>query len=293
MPVDWRFIMKRIFLLIIIVSFFLPRAAISQPKVFSELWNNAAYYQTNLEKKNFTGILARYEGKLGYSLFDSAWQTYLVYYGSVSQNRDYWNNSFFYGIGTRYRPFQSYKASGWQDAWIPAVKVYLESLTATYWQGAASAESAGLATSDLRYGLEVWHEWNLDNVNPDLPWAELWANLSFRSTNFGWEDFNNYILYVQPKLGRHLGNGIEAYLRADVTISGRSGTSYYFLNTADYGVGFRVEPWRNVAGANELFRKFKMYVELLGVSYLKDKPTDPNKVVSSDVRFGVDFSYGR
>ena len=286
--------MKRIVLILMIGSaLFLPSLAAPRPFVFSELWNNAAYYQTNLEKKNFTAFLGRYEGKFGLNLFDLPWQAYLVYYGSVSQNADYWNNSFFYGVGSRYKPFESYKAGSWQDEWIKDVKVYVESLQPTYWQGAASAESAGLATTDLRYGLEVWHEWNLDNVNENLPWGELWTNFAWRTTNFGWEDFNSYIFYFQPKFGRHLGNGIEAYLKADLTISGKSGASYSFLNTAAYGVGIRVEPWRMSGQANDLFKKFKMYAEILGVSYLKDQPTDPNKVVSSDVRFGIDFSYGR
>jgi hypothetical protein len=36
-----------------------------------------------------------------------------------------------------------------------------------------------------------------------------------------------------------------------------------------------------------------MFAEVLGVSYLKDEPTDLNNKVDSDVRFGIEFSYGR
>ncbi len=156
----------------------------------------------------------------------------------------------------------------------------------------AAAAAANLSTSDTRYGLDLWHEWNLDDPDESLPWAELWANLSERRTNFGWEDFNNYVLFFQPKFGKHLGRGIEIYLRGDLTSSGKSGPSYSFLNVADYGAGVRFEPWRK-AEANDFLKKFKMFVEVLGVSYLKDQPALPSRTVSSDVRFGVEFSYGR
>jgi hypothetical protein len=36
--------------------------------------------------------------------------------------------------------------------------------------------------------------------------------------------------------------------------------------------------------------KFKMFLELWGVSYLKEQPATQ---ISTDVRFGIDFSVGR
>lgn len=257
---------------------------------FVELWNNIAYYDTNLEKKGFASVLGRFEGKIGLNLFNSPLQVYGVYYGTFSQSEDYWDNSLFFGGGVRYKLFEGYQGSGWQDEWIRDLKIFAESLGSTYLRNAASAEAAGLKTTDTRYGIEVWHEWNLDRADESLPWGELWANLSVRGTNFSTAESNNYVLYFQPKIGKHLGKGVEVYLRADVTSSDRDD---YWLNIADYGVGVRFEPWRKNSGANDLFRKFRMFAEFLGVSYLKDKPTDPNKEVLTDVRFGIDFSFGR
>jgi hypothetical protein len=138
--------------------------------------------------------------------------------------------------------------------------------------------------------LDLWYEWNLDRPDENLPWGELWANYSYRTTNFSSADFKGSIFYFQPKIGRHLGSGIEVYLRADLTTSDKT---EYWLNVVDYGVGVRFEPWRQTHKEDSILKKFKMFAEVLGVSYLKDKPTDVNKVVSSDVRFGIDFSYGR
>jgi hypothetical protein len=142
----------------------------------------------------------------------------------------------------------------------------------------------------MRYGIEIWKEWNLDDPNEKLPWGELWANFSFRSTDFSTREVGRQVYYFQPKFGWHLGGGIETYLRADIVYSD---VNDYWLNMADYGVGLRFEPWRKIGDTNDLLRKFKMFAEVLGVSYLKDRPQDLNKEVSSDIRFGVDFSYGR
>ncbi|MDD5593250.1 MAG: hypothetical protein PHG97_00735 [Candidatus Margulisbacteria bacterium] len=277
-----------------IVSLLIIGSAAAEFRPFAELWNNFAYYDTNLERKGFSSILGHYEGKIGFYLLDTPLQLYGAYYGITAQTGDYFDNSLFTGAGVRFKPFEgSFKGTSWLNEWIPDIKVFGESLSAGYLKGGSSAEAAGLAKTDTRYGFDLWHEWNLDKPNENLPWAELWSNLSYRDTNFGWESFKNYVFYFQPKIGRHLGRGIETYLKADAVYSGKGGPSYSFLNVADYGVGVRFEPWRNMATANELLRKFKMFFEVLSVSYLKEKPADPNKVVDRDVRFGIDFSYGR
>ncbi len=156
-----------------------------------------------------------------------------------------------------------------------------------------AAEAAGLAKTDVQYGLELWHEWNLDHPDRTVPWAEIWSKLVYKQTNFGWEPFNNYIFYFQPKIGWHLGGAAEIYGKTDITYSGKGGADYYFLNIADYGAGFRFEPFRWEENANEFIRKFKIFAEILSVSYLKEAPTDQSKKVSSDARIGIDFSYGR
>jgi hypothetical protein len=289
--------MKRILFLGMAAVLFWQSVAICQPPppeqplFFLELWNNAAFYDTNLEKQRFASILGRFEGKVGFNVFHFPLQTYGVYYGASSQDEAYWNNYIFSGGGVRLIPFRSYRGTAWFNEWVPGLKIFYEGLSSSYLKNAASAEA--LAKTDTRYGIEIWHEWNQENPDRGRPWGELWMNYSYRETNFGWEEFKDSVLYFQPKFGIHLAKDIKAYLRADITSSGKEGPDYSFLNIADYGVGVRFEPLREIGEATDLFRKFKMFAEVLGVSYLKDKPTDPSKVVSSDVRFGVEFSYGR
>lgn len=292
--------MKRYLLIGITVFLFAQSAVLSQekpvrPLTFTELWNNVAFYDTNLEKKRFASLLGRFEGKIGLNVFDYPIQVYGAYYTAASQATEYWDNYLYSGAGVRIIPFRDFRSSGWYNEWLNGVKIFGESLSASYLKNQASAEAAGLKDQDVRYGVEIWHEWNLDDPDFGRPWAELWTNFSTRSTNFSTLESSSYVIYFQPKIGWHLGQGIEIYLRGDVTSSDRDD---YWLNIADYGVGLRFEPWRSEGQASDLFRKFKMFAEVLGVSYLKDKPTDlappePNKEVSSDVRFGVEFSYGR
>lgn len=279
-------------LLLTVSSAFAAPAAPSQAQdpLFMEMWNRVAYYETNVERDRFSKILGRSEGRLGFNIMELPLQVYAVYYAVLSQDENYWNNSFFPGFGARIFPFKSFEATHWANEWLPGLRIYAESLSSSYLQNEDEAEAAGLRDNDTRLGLEIYHEWNLDNPDRGFPWAELWANYSYRSTNFTAGDDSSNVFFMQPRMGWHLGYGIGAYLAVDMTLSDNES---YWLNIADYGLGIRFEPWREQSDANDLFRKFKMFAEVVGVSYLKDKPANPDNEVSSDVRFGIEFSYGR
>jgi len=294
--------MKRLILILLLVACLGATAALAReirvhssaeamPMLFLDLWNNASFYDTNLEQQRFSSILGRFEGKIGLNVFTFPIQVYTVYYGAASQSPDYWNNYIFSGYGARFLPLRDYPGTSWANEWLKGIKFYYEDLSSSYLKNAASAES--LAKTDNRYGIEIWHEWNLNNPDPRWPWGELWSKFEYRETNFGWEEFRTQVFIFQPKFGIHLNQGVEAYVRADVTTSGKEGPDYSFLNIADYGVGLRFVPLRSVGKQNDLFRNLKIFAEILGVSYLKDEPTDPTKRVSSDVRFGIEFAYGR
>src|SRR3989339_1154616 len=81
----------------------------AEVKPFVELWNHGAYYATNVERNNFSALLGRYEGKIGVNPLESQiLQVYGVYYGTASQANDYWDNSLYYGVGVRSKPFEKY-----------------------------------------------------------------------------------------------------------------------------------------------------------------------------------------
>jgi len=268
-------------------------SAYAEVTPWADVWCNGAYYTTNGEDKNFRSTLLRSEGRFGFKLEDNSPATpYVVYYATLGQNENYWNNEFAYGVGVRALPFSSAEVKGPLLEWIKDIKLYGEILTLTFLKDGDTAKANKVKTDDFRYGIDVWHEWNLQNINRNLFWGEMWGNVSYRNTNFfdpmsGMDKFQTYLGYLQLKIGRHLFGGVRPYAAGYLTTSGNPQP---WLNSFYYGLGIRMEPFREQENAPEILRKFKMFVEGLKISWLADQdPTRP----TSDVRFGIDFTYGR
>lgn len=262
-----------------------------------DIWANSAYLTTNGERNNFNSFLLRSEGKAGIRLAEDvaglALDPYLAYYGVTSQDKDYWNNNVALGGGVRLMPFLNYQGTDWTNEWFKDIKIFAEALRLTILNDQSIADRDRVKLNDARFGLDAWHEWNLKEIDPKVPWAEVWGNLSYRQTNFIAEannfpnnQFNTYLLYLQTKWGMHLGGGIRPYLCSYLTYSGASKS---WLNSFFYGIGLRMEPFREQNDPPEILRKFKMFVEVLGVSWLKENEGRP----ISDLRFGIDFTFGR
>ena len=99
-------------------------AAGAELRPFAELWNNFAYYDTNLERKGYDSILGHYEGKVGFWVFDTPFQAYGAYYGMTAQTSDYFDNSLFTGAGVRVKPFEAvFPGTNWANEWIRDIKV--------------------------------------------------------------------------------------------------------------------------------------------------------------------------
>ena len=280
-------------------------AELMQPWV--DIWANAAQYETNGERNNFKSVLGRVDARMGIHLFrlygDTWIKPYVAYLGVMSQDPAYWNNNGATGIGVRLKPLAKFSSSGWADEWIKDLKIFGEVLSISYYSQQTLAETNNVPVNDTRIGLDLWHEWNQrDPYNPDstadpsVPWAEVWFNLSQRTTNFYEAEFNSYILYFQPKIGVQsdigdTGIALEPYLRSDLVMSGKN---YTWLNHLDYGAGIRVRPFKtgNFFGNNAPWMsKFKVFAEIMVISWLVEK--DSADRPDTDFRFGIDFTFGR
>ncbi|MBI5700808.1 hypothetical protein HZC34_03045 [Candidatus Saganbacteria bacterium] len=276
---------------IILFIFAIPVFADITP--WADVWTNGAYYSTNGENSNFRAVQLRSEGRFGFNFGESSpTKPYIVYYGSYGQDPNYWNNNLAVGGGVRSMPFVSFETTSWALEWIRDTKIYAEILTLNFLKGKATAEANGVKTNDYRIGIDIWHEWNLQNAKAKAPWAEMWTRIDYRNTNFydpmsGLDKFQNFLGYFQLKIGRHLPGGVRPYLASYLTISG---LKKVWLNNLYYGAGIRMEPFRDQENSPELLRKFKMYIEGLNISYLAE--LDPTRPVT-DMRFGIEFTYGR
>ncbi len=216
---------------------------------------------------------------------------YVVYYGVTGQDPNYWNNNFAYGFGVRAMPFTGVETKSWATEWIRDTKLYAEILSLSFLKDETTAMNNKVKTDDFRYGIDIWHEWNLQNVNRKYFWGEMWARADYRNTNFydpqTMGKFQDYVGYLQLKIGRHLLGGVRPYIAGYLTVSG---TKVVWLNSLYYGLGIRMEPFREQEDVPQILKKFKMFIEGLKISWLADQ--DPSRP-TSDIRFGVEFTYGR
>lgn len=292
--------MSNRFITTVISALFLFSLAAASPAELTpwvDMWTNAGYHSTNGERNNFNSYLLRSEGKFGIKLGEAVpglgINPYVAYYGVMSQDQNYWNNNVALGAGVRILPFLSFQSDSWANEWVNDVKIFVETLSLSMLSDQSTATRDKVKTTDNRIGMDVWHEWNLKEINYGVPWAEIWGNLSYRQSNFIAEannfpgnSYNTYLLYLQTKWGMHLAGGVRPYLCSYLTYSGASKS---WLNNLYYGAGLRVEPFREQKDPPEILRKFKMFIEVLGIAWLKENDGRPQ----NELCFGVDLTFGR
>ncbi|OGC06823.1 hypothetical protein A2230_07230 [candidate division WOR-1 bacterium RIFOXYA2_FULL_36_21] len=281
--------MTRVFIILLCMVLFLPLEAFAG--FWVDDWSNAAYYETNGENANFRSALFRGETRFGYQPEENfTAMPYVVLYETYGQDANYWNNNLAYGLGVRLLPFNLFKSDSVFLDWIPSTKFYGEILALTFLKDTATATANGVKTDDFRFGIDVWHEWNLQKTDANLFWAEMWANFTYRNTNFyddlNFDKFQTYVGYFQFKLGRPIFNGLMPYAALYVN---KSGSGAEWLNNVFYGIGLRIEPFREKEEIAPIFRKLKMFAEFLNMYWFNESSTRPK----TDFRFGIELTQGR
>ncbi len=246
-------------------------------------WNNGSYFATNGEDKRFNAFLGRSEIRIGMPMGEEIpLSPYIATIATLSQNQDYWNNNLAFGVGLRSMPFKKYESSGWADEWIRDVKFFSEFLTLTFLKDAATAKTNNVETSDVRVGIDMYHEWNQIKPDKKFPWVEVWSNLSYRSTNFYQGGFKSYLFTHEQKTGFHFEDEtVQPYLRTDFSISGRSEN---WWNNVYWGPGVQIKPFK--LSDDPVIKNFRIYIEMLSIIWYKDKGSTRPK---SDTRFGIDY----
>ena len=208
------------------------------------------------------------------------------------------------GYGIRIFPFLTAKPNNAMMAWVPSTRFYWEQLFAGYFRDGSTARAQGAATRDDRIGIEIWHEWNqrapgknLGSFDPDEVWTEVWADISYRETNFSSQTFQKMVAAMQLRRGIYVNVARLGYMEPYGVVNLlQSGTTDFFLNNVQLGIGLRIEPWRQTAntGALGLFAllfKGRFFAEILTITYTKDRA--PTGTPGSDFRTGIELSFGR
>ncbi|AEE54580.1 hypothetical protein [Haliscomenobacter hydrossis] len=153
--------------------------------------------------------------------------------------------------------------------------------------------------SDYRIGTEFYKESHFLDYSPF--WSEMWADFSWRKTNFFIPDFNAWTFGFVPKFGLKAPAKnkfrVMPYLTGELSLAGKTvsiNTNYFWQNRILVGGGFRWMPF--LFHANEFFganiRRTRFYAEALYVAkYLRGAAEQD--IPDFDFRMGVTYVMNR
>lgn len=261
---------------------------------FMQIFGDVSYRQTNLFKKNYRGGVGWTESRLFFPRLRQPSETslplpepYLKGILKVLTNID-WENRWDYGMGIEWRPLSN--ASMLEETafnWTRHLRFYVEYLNGNYLQN--QEDWIWRPNDDFRIGSELYRECNL--YNEDKYWGEIWADYSWRKTNFFINDFKTWTFALVPKWGVKLFPdkefAIMPYITGEIAVTGRK---EFWQNRALLGAGVRVMPFRWHGGVFGIFmRGTRIYIEGMRViEYLKDEA--PQGTSRNDLRVGLSFS---
>jgi hypothetical protein len=220
-----------------------------------QFFGDNAFRTTNFFEDNYSGMVAWVESRLFFARFSEFIDTslplpdpYLT--GILKGLKDIdWEDRIDYGIGIEWRPLKrntSFRHSYLN--WLYHIRFYAVYFKTDYLQ--FRSEWAWRPDDDLRFGLELYRECNL--YYNDRFWQEIWADFSWRKTNFFVTDFREWVFAFVPKWGVKLFSkeffALMPYLTGEVAITGRR---EFWQNRALVGLGIRVMPFRRQRGHSE------------------------------------------
>jgi exo-beta-1,3-glucanase (GH17 family) len=199
-----------------------------------------------------------------------------------------WEDRFDYGIGLEWRPLSTINfLEKPLLRWIKQLRFYTLSLNTKFLQYQDSW--SWRPKTDFRYGLEYYKESNL--YDRDLWWSEIWADASWRKTNFYVTDYNSWTFAMVPKVGIKLFRDEEVcvmpYITGEIDVTQRY---EFWQNRALAGFGIRLMPFRwNETMMNVFAKGLRIYAEYLWVvNYFDDKA--PPTIPDYDFRIGINYT---
>jgi hypothetical protein len=210
--------------------------------------------------------------------------------GVLSSLKDInWENRFDYGFGIEWRPFSKLEILELPLLrWIKQLRFYSIFLNTQYLQYQTSW--SWMPKTDFRYGLEYYKESHLYDMT--FFWSEVWADASWRKTDFYVNDYQSWTFATVPKFGFKIFSEdkfcIMPYVTGEIAFTERC---EYWQNRALAGIGIRIMPFRwNETRLNIFAKGLRLYIEKLWVVsyyyYYKDRLNIPN----NDLRAGLNYT---
>ena len=259
-----------------------------------QIFGDNSFRTTNFFEDDYSGMVGWVESRLFFARFSEFTNLpfpdpYLT--GILKGLKDIdWEDRIDYGIGIEWRPFKHDTIRSTPLKWLYHIRFYAVYLKTSFLQ--FRPEWSWRPTNDVRFGLELYRECNL--YYKDRFWQEIWADFSWRKTNFYVNDFKDWFFAFVPKWGwKFFPKDVFAlmpYITGELAITGRR---EFWQNRAILGLGLRVMPFRKQRGTIKVFMKgVRIYIEAIKIiKYLKDKA--PENVPDYDIRFGFNYTIYR
>lgn len=259
-----------------------------------QFFGDVTYRYTNFYETKYDGVVFSNETRLiiprfnkfinlGFPLPEPYISGSLNYMKKIN-----WENRLNYGVGIEWRPLNTITFLDKPIfSWAKQLRFYILYLYTSFLQYEDSW--SWRPKSDFRYGIELYKETNF--YNTDFYWAEIWADASWRKTNFFVKDYNSWTFAIVPKLGikalQEKEFCIMPYVTGELALTQRT---EFWQNRILAGGGIRVMPFRwNESKMHGLIKGLRIYIENLWVlKYLGEKAamTIPNY----DLRVGINYT---
>jgi len=249
---------------------------------------------TNFFESNYDGVVLSNETRLIFprfsKLFDFSFPIPDPFFPGALKllKKIDWEDRFDYGIGIEWRPFS--KMNFLERSllrWIKELRFYTLFLNTEYLQ--YQKNWSWRPKTDFRYGMEFYKEYNLYNTN--FFWTELWADVSWRKTNFFVKDYNSWVFAIVPKMGVKIFPKNEVcimpYFTGEFALTQRY---EFWQNRILIGGGIRFMPFRwNGSRMNVFIKGLRLYLEYIRIlNYFDDKA--PTYIPKYDLRAGINYT---
>ena len=259
-----------------------------------QFFGDASERSTNFFEPNYNGGVFSGEARLIFPRFSTFINSdvplpdpYIS--GVLASLKDInWEDRFDYGFGIEWRPFSnldSLKVPILQ--WIKQLRLYTIFLNTKYLEYQSGWRWR--PKNDFRYGVEFYQESNLYNTS--VYWSEIWADASWRRTDFYVNDYQSWIFDAVPKIGFKWFAEDELCIMPYVTGEIAWTQRYeYWQNRAVAGIGIRIMPFRwEETRLNTLVKGLRIYAEKLWVvDYFNYSA--PSIIPNNDLRAGINYT---
>ena len=203
-----------------------------------------------------------------------------------------WEDRIDYGLGLEWRPFKNFKfPENSVLNYLFHLRFYSVYLKTEFLKN--GKQYGWFPKNDLRFGSELYRECNLYQSKRTPFWSELWADFSWRRSNFVNDEFETWSFSVVPKIGMKLFSEQSVFMPYITGELSATGEKEAWQNRVLVGAGIRSMPFGKTEKlAGTLLQGMRIYIEgNYALVYLKNEAVVGTP--DHDIRIGITYVINR